>query len=325
MRRLLVFGTGAALIGLVLLVVAFYEAYLIVSTLQKEVGTVTNTNLLLEDATLEAVFLGVMAALGYGLVAKGLDGIRRQELLEMESAADVTYGRGPLSAQAAQEQHRVDIHPSQAKASATDSHPGIRHTEVAPMGLVSPAKPKEVVPSAEDKKLAPVWGPPAAPLQEPQAASSAGQVSEGAQTPVRAEGSADVQTQSMAPQEAASKGEAGTSPTPAGPSPQDTRPGQVVWEGGAPPRLQGVEVLPEPAVQGPEAATAVSPSSNEPYSQASSGSGSMTESAPQETGAPQIDPVTGLPFKPKRGRGRPKGSKSAKKVAEATSDAPPQP
>ena len=93
MRRLLVFGTGAAVIGIVLLIVAFYEAYLIVSTLQREVGNqLTNTNLLLEDATLEAVFLGVMAALGYGLVAKGLDGIRRQELLEFEGSAKI-YGR----------------------------------------------------------------------------------------------------------------------------------------------------------------------------------------------------------------------------------------
>ncbi len=128
MRRLLVFGTGAAVIGIVLLIVAFYEAYLIVSTLQKVVTTTVNTNALLEDAALEAVFLGVMAALGYGLVAKGLDGIRRQELLEMEGPVreysrervemmeGVPQGAGqPLSASGpsakAKQDKRLEPHP----------------------------------------------------------------------------------------------------------------------------------------------------------------------------------------------------------------------
>jgi hypothetical protein len=89
LRRLLVFGTGAAVIGILLTVVAFYEAYLIVGSLQKELASsINNQTLLLEDATLEAVFLGVMVALGYGLISKGLDGIRKQELLELEIPAE---------------------------------------------------------------------------------------------------------------------------------------------------------------------------------------------------------------------------------------------
>jgi hypothetical protein len=97
MRKLLFFGTGAAVIGLLFLVVAFWESYLIVSALQRQLGqTVIDTTRLLEDAAFEAVFLGIMAGIGYALISKGLDGIRREELLEAEGVAQVTFGRQQL-------------------------------------------------------------------------------------------------------------------------------------------------------------------------------------------------------------------------------------
>lgn len=302
MRRLLVFGTGAAVIGIVLLIVAFYEAYLIVSTLQTNVGqSITNTNLLLEDATLEAVFLGVMAALGYGLVAKGLDGIRRQELLEMEGAAEVTYGRGPLAVGEDQSRYVVKAGgPTQAQVAETesaDSHPGIKRPAAA--AVVKPAEAKKDFPGPGDKKLPPIWGAPKAPLQEPVSSGDRGTTSPeshadfGGTTEAGSGSGAETLTTTSTATASASTSE------PAAGTSQDTRTGEVVWEGGAPPTLEGVEVLPEPTAHGTAA---------------------LDEQSARPVGSPgevPIDPLTGLPIKPKRGRGRPKGSKSSKKLGEA--------
>ena len=89
MRRLLVFGTGAAVIGTLLLITAFYETYLIVNGLQSHLNSAiaSTSNNLLEASSLEAVFLGIMAALGYVLIAQGLEGIRKQELVDMQRGA----------------------------------------------------------------------------------------------------------------------------------------------------------------------------------------------------------------------------------------------
>ncbi|MGA2666074.1 MAG: hypothetical protein ABSF83_14130, partial [Nitrososphaerales archaeon] len=150
MRRLLAFGTGAAIVGIVLLVVAFFEAYIIVGSLQTQLAnnTVSNTNALLEDATLEAVFLGVMAALGYGLVAKGLDGIRRQELLEMEGTAQDRFGR-VINRQPNADRPRYVMRAAPDRLNGGQrprppvqaAHPGIKQPEAGPAGPVVATAP----------------------------------------------------------------------------------------------------------------------------------------------------------------------------------------
>jgi hypothetical protein len=314
LRRLLLFGTGAAVIGIVLLIVAFFEAYIIVSSLQKEVGlNAGNTNLLLEDATLEAVFLGVMAALGYGLVAKGLDGIRREELMEMEGAADRTYGRGQL--QGAQGARRIVETSNPPRAQPEPSHPGIKTSPPpaapAPVRPVAPPKPAEEslvggFPTAEDKKLAPVWGAPSTRLQEPAyTPDSVAKVQEAytdSETYDANPGSPSTQTQA-----AGSQGV--TETTVSQPSPVTTTEEPVA------PTATETNV---PQVSETPQAMA------EPTGQAYETSGSMQQTEASDTSQPgQIDPITGLPIKPKRGRGRPKGSKSSKKVPEQGSTEPP--
>ena len=311
MRRLLVFGTGAAVIGIVLLIVAFYEAYLIVSTLQREVGNqVTNTNLLLEDATLEAVFLGVMAALGYGLVAKGLDGIRRQELLEMESTAEVTYGRGQIGGNqiGLRVIERSDAVPPPSKP---DLHPGIKSAGAAAAPQTSSrasARPVQEFPAASDKKLAPVWGAPSTRLQEPTGVADSGinpsDVSDGSAT----EGGPSEKPSSVVQSEAQEGLPVNPATQPSDDGPQNVRTGEVIWEGGAPPDLAGLEAVPGPTGQSPDVSTGQEPSAS-------------IGSSPE----PSTDPVTGLPAAPKRRRGRPKGSKSSKKVPESSSSDSSQP
>jgi len=73
---------------MVLLLVAFYAAYIVVNNLQTALTEILNTpqsaTLPLEYATFQAIFLGVMAGLGYACLTQGLSGIRRQEQLDKE-------------------------------------------------------------------------------------------------------------------------------------------------------------------------------------------------------------------------------------------------
>jgi hypothetical protein len=83
--------------------------------------------------------------------------------------------------------------------------------------------------------------------------------------------------------------------------PEGAQQGQVVWEGQAPPALGGVEVLPDPESHG--AAAALEPQTSQP--------GWTSEQQLTQIGADPNAP-------PKRRRGRPKGSKSAKKPFDET-------
>lgn len=304
MRRLLVFGTGAAVIGIVLLIVAFYEAYLIVSTLQREVGNqLTNTNVLLEDATLEAVFLGVMAALGYGLVAKGLDGIRRQELLEMEGPA-LEYGREQVKIREDRSQAGRPPSPGGAgfrvRQEQTKSlHPGIKSPADKSVPYDVPVMPAPWSPSPETREEEYAAQPAPEPSLveerppvEPQVQSPTSSITE----PVSASPEATIPESSTTGQSTVPEGSTGQSSEW---HPEEPKQGEVVWETEAPPRLAGVEVLPEPATHGAAAAL------NVPYDQ-------PNEAQVQQTA--QVDTPTGAPVK--RRRGRPKGSKSAKKTAD---------
>ncbi|MDA4113600.1 MAG: hypothetical protein OK474_06115, partial [Thaumarchaeota archaeon] len=140
---LLFFGTGAAVIGLLFLVVAFWESYLIVSALQKQLGqTVIDTTRLLEDAALEAVFLGIMSGVGYALISKGLDGIRREELLEAEGVAEVTFGRQQIPSGKSKSRFvarslsgKVPMPVKRGQASSL--HPGIKQRIAQPNPMVA--------------------------------------------------------------------------------------------------------------------------------------------------------------------------------------------
>jgi hypothetical protein len=138
LRRLLFFGTGAAIIGILFLCIAFYESYLIVSTVQRQLNqSAVDTTRLLEDAALEAIFLGIMAGIGYALISLGLDGIRRQELLEAEGSAEVIFGRAQVPSR--KDSPRYVARSLSAKVSspakreqASGLHPGIKQRAAQP-------------------------------------------------------------------------------------------------------------------------------------------------------------------------------------------------
>jgi len=323
LRRLLAFGTGAAIVGIVLLVVAFYEAYLIVGSLQNQLAanTVTDTNALLEAATLEAVFLGVMAAVGYGLIAKGLDGIRRQELLEMEGPAQDDFGRAvnrrPNSdrpryvLRAAPDKVRVAQRP-QPQYQAT--HPGIKQSEGNPP---EPAVRTAPVAASAVKLSAPVISPPpsvpaAAVAVAPPASPPVAQCKvpppppDAAQPVIVLPPPAQVETP---PVVAAKTGpsEIPESTTQTTGTTVDEAPiGEVVWESGEPAKVEGVDLLPELQAQKVDAAASCEP-----------------DQQGAEWAVPgQAESGPGQPVK--RGRGRPKGSKSQKKVPEQNPQPNPQ-
>jgi len=244
MRRLVVFGTGAAIVGIVLLVVAFFESYIIVSSLQNEIATNTtpSNGVFLEDTTLEAVFLGVMAALGYGLIAQGLAGIRKEEYIELQ---------GPAT--------RVAERVEQKKRETVQNEAVVRQVQPRPRVEPMSAPPRVVI-------VPPTIASVRADEEVPATRTQAAQVA------------AD-QLYASALQRAAAAAVPQV-PSPSVAAPRNDGPA-VVWEGGPPPKLEGVEVLPEPP----------------------------------EHGAPILDkpPVVVRPPPPppvKRGRGRPKGSKN---------------
>jgi hypothetical protein len=310
LRRLLVFGTGAAVIGILLTIVAFYEAYLIVSSLQTELGNVvTNQTLLLEDATLEAVFLGVMVALGYGLISKGLDGIRKQELLELEEPAEELAARevGSIGMVVTQLPSRpmtkkavVTTSKSEQGSSTQGAFKSSTTSAASTMGAASgsPRTDQQARTSSDQKKsdwlysleaesktkaidTNQVQGPP---LQTQSAVSASPDMDQSSTTTAVTDG--------------------GVTPMVA-PEPEkmeDSKSGEITWEGGAPPALEGVEVLPEPSVHGAEAAMMESPT------EASGEVGVNSQPAQAYVSGPAVS--ADVPVK--RKRGRPKGSKSSK-------------
>jgi hypothetical protein len=295
LRRLLAFGTGAAVIGLFLLLVAFFESYIIVGQLQNELANQTsaNVNVILEDATLEAVFLGVMVALGYGLISQGLGGIRRQEMLELEKSeedemvkarvmAKITRERAAEKERAAGIRHVVTSQGMETKPRAEATAP---ETPVPPEASVPvpippvwspqvPAEAPEPIVAGTPQSLSQVTWEPSSTVPETPKSSPA--------QPVPAEQPPD---QKSAPLEPAPASQSAPLPTPgpaAAPAPEAP---EVVWEGGAPAKLEGVEVLPEPPEHG------------------------VYSAASRPSVAPEPEQPAEAPAPPKRGRGRPKGSK----------------
>ncbi len=266
MRRLLAFGTGAAVIGLFLLLVAFFESYIIVSQLQSELANQTagNVNVVLEDATLEAVFLGVMVALGYGLISQGLSGIRKQEMLELERSEEDEMVKARVMAKITRE-----------RAAEKERAAGIRHL-VTSQGIGGRDTTKSATPAPPSEPLPPAGSPIAAGASQAPGQSST------ASSPAQVETPPEIRDQ--------------PEPSPA-PAVSDVSPSgvpEVVWEGGPPSKLEGVEVLPEPPDHGvystPELPATVS-----------------------EGAEPQAEP----PAPPKRGRGRPRGSKKKQAAGSA--------
>lgn len=276
LRRLLAFGAGAAVIGLFLLLVAFFESYIIVSQLQGELANQTagNVNIILEDATLEAVFLGVMVALGYGLISQGLSGIRKQEMLELEKSEEDEMVRARVMAKIARE-----------RAAEKERAAGIRHL-VTSQGIEAQDAAKSPSPEtpAPSSEPSPPVGSPVAPEAPAPVAAEAPQMSWQSST-------------ASSPAQVETPPETRDQPTPVEPSPEpspapaasDVSPSgvpEVVWEGGPPSKLEGVEVLPEPPDHGVYSAP-----------------------EPPVTASTETEPPAEPPAPPKRGRGRPKGSK----------------
>jgi hypothetical protein len=226
LRRLLVFGTGAAVIGILLTVVAFYEAYLIVSSLQRDLASsINNQTLLLEDATLEAVFLGVMVALGYGLISKGLDGIRKQELLELELPAEEMLAlEGTMSSTPREAIRAIPRRVAPTERVTKSKDVPSPSTIVQDRSATVPASGTASPPIADQQTSAwqpPTWHRPVEPevlseMPEPQMTD--------------------------APQYSSGSGK---------PSPS----GEAVWEGGSSPSSQGTQVAAQSVVSGSQPAS----------------------------------------------------------------------
>jgi len=309
LRRLLVFGTGAAVIGILLTIVAFYEAYLIVSSLQSELGTVTNQTLLLEDATLEAVFLGVMVALGYGLISKGLDGIRKQELLELEEPAEELAARevGHLGTVVTQLPPRpmtkravVVSTKSEQDSSTQGAFKSSTTSAASTMGAASgsPRTDQQARTSSDQKKSDWLYSLEAESKTKPFDTNQV-QV-----TPLQAQGAGSTSSIMDENSLATSATDAGVTPMVATEPEKmaDSKSGEITWEGGAPPALEGVEVFPEPSVHGAEVA----------MMESSSGASGEVGGASQQVQVDVAGPAASPEVPVKRKRGRPKGSKSSK-------------
>ena len=346
MRRLLVFGTGAAVIGTLLLITAFYETYLIVNGLQSHLNTaITQTsNNLLEASSIEAVFLGIMAALGYVLIAQGLEGIRKQELVDMQrgtsrlsqpaqrarlptTEAEGERPRGWLSALSpkggvAQEQASPAEQPPPAAGSETQKTFFFSAQPPAPSGPTTTAE-KLAVPSGRETKNQVVSRAPetvtppgmnqpvASTLQEPERHVEL-EPSMPVDEPVIITSEQTTPTETATIEAPAMEEE--KEPTYVTSTTETSGTGGVAWEGGPPAPLEGVEVLPEPRT----AASWVSPSARP--GRAGAAESEITGQIPTpEATANQEAPAR------KRGRGRPRGTKKKKSDEPETSvpDNPP--
>lgn len=242
--------------GIVLLIISFAVAYSIVTGLQNTLGgSLSSANPStgpLVYATFEAVFLGVMAALGYGLITKGLDGIRRQELLEagelyaapvvepMRRAAPMTVVQAkPKPAPAAVPSGR----PTGTASQPARPEPAPRRTILPPtysdssdwMNLPEPAKPED---------LTDLYTSPKIETEEPKVEAPPEPAPEPAETmqvePLMPSGTP------AAEEEPAEEVAAEVEPEEVPVEPQ----GEVMWEGAAPVPPTEVEVPPETESQG---------------------------------------------------------------------------
>jgi hypothetical protein len=235
----------------VLLLIAFLESYIIVAGLQNQIATnsTTNNGVFLEDTTLGAIFLGVMASIGFVLISQGLSGIRREEMIELQGPARRVVNRDEAREREA--------------ASAN--------------GIVAPAQPppREEAKPVETRNA---YIPPSIPSvradEEPSTVRSAAPIPIPPRPDSYTSGSYSRPSGTTYAQSTATQVPVASAP------PRGTGP-PVLWEGGAPPKLEGVEILPEP----PEHDARV-----------------------QETPAPPVHSQSG--FQVKRRRGRPKGSKN---------------
>jgi hypothetical protein len=295
LRRLLVFGTGAAVIGIILTVVAFYESYLIVSSLQRDLGAATNQTVLLEESTLEAVFLGVMVALGYGLISKGLDGIRRQEMLELELPVEEMLRRDSNDARRNKSKSNIPQPKQRARVQVVKQTDGASSTVIqdAPVEQREQRVPS-TPPPAQPRS---VWQPsrePEVQSEPPMTATTASPQQLDTSEPIQASPEPVSESPAMEVPQC----------TPEAVKTDESNSEEMGWEGGPPPALEGVEVPPEPSVYGAQPAAFDSSTST---SQQTDSTSEQVQVNAQEA---SIIPVVA----PKRKRGRPKGSKSAKAV-----------
>ncbi len=167
LRKLLVFGTGAAVIGIILLLLAFYEAFIIINNFEanfaSSLGGTSSATFSLTYATVQAVFLGAIIAIGYGLVTKGLDGLRRQEQLEKEGQWSETVVSLRPQARAPQPQMRVPRPPGMATRPRTFSSQPATQDTIPPEQTGPRAAPEPMVVESE--------APPPRPMMKTVATS----------------------------------------------------------------------------------------------------------------------------------------------------------
>jgi len=303
LRRLLIFGTGAAVIGTLLLITAFYETYLIVNGLQSHLNTaIANTsNNLLEASTLEAVFLGIMAALGYVLIAQGLEGIRKQELVDMQrGAASLSTAELRTRAPSAEGQGEKP----RAWPSILTAKGGVAQMSDAPAEQNPP-------PSAAEPQKTFLFS------SQTQASSSTGTAAE---QPASPSGSGPAEQRMRAPEPAVtmeaspvevSSLEKTTGAASASTASKGSDDNAVSWEGGAPAPLRGVDVIPEPPTYRSWPATSLRAAQITPPVAETSEPGLVPVS--------EIEAGQGEPPR-KRGRGRPKGTKKKKTQQSETTE-----
>ncbi|MDA4123567.1 MAG: hypothetical protein OK456_10350 [Thaumarchaeota archaeon] len=318
MRRLLSFGAGAAIIGTLLLIAAFYETYVVVNSLQTHLNTAisSTSNNLLEDSSVEAVFLGIMAILGYILIAQGLEGIRKQELVDLQktnmrmtaplprarpipkvpaqkpagwhppvSASQVTATVASTTA-SAETAAQAPAKESRSRFSllfgSKSESPDSKSSELPP-STTSSNQDQSVHPTETETSIAPPAETPSSQVVEPTSPTQFAQLSKGP-GPVVPESVVEAATAASA---------------------SDSSSGTVAWEGGGPPNLEGVEVVPE----------APSPTQESASDMSGTSQGHSPTDVPSETPA-------GTDAPPKRRRGRPKGTKKkAEPEPEPTSPA----
>ena len=272
MRKLLTLGAGAAIVGIILLVIAFAVSYVVVAGLQSDLAAslsgLSASTLSLTYATLEAVFLAVMIVLGYGLITKGLDGVRRQEQMERgEVWAEPLFSQPPQAA-AAPTEAKTAPQPAQPRAARPSMIPRPR---ASPARVVQGSRPVQLLQTRQMQPLSVVTTetkvtnappPPPTPVvvvvqAPPQSATSpqANFVEVRDANVAEAEPTGgETATLEEPPRREALPEPAAEVPTMTTPLLEPTRPeSDVKWEGGEPEMPAGIEILPEPEQHGVEA------------------------------------------------------------------------
>lgn len=343
MRRLLAFGTGAAIAGIGLLVVSFIVAYFVVTSLQTDLSNIGGAAAAtgpLEYATLEAVFLGIMAAIGYGLITKGLDGIRREEQLERSEVWTEPMFQPTMQATQPGQKGQTPARPVASAERVMTGKPRQPTKMVQSVAPVQPIAPVVAVTpqSAVQPAVQPAEQPapivqPATPAPPPETVEPPEQFK-----PVEPAPPPSWMGPEQSKEESEIQMEHERVQPRFGPLLEEPKTEtEVKWEGEAPELPRDVEVLPEPelhganwAIERESFATQVPPKEPEPEPEAPMIPPPASEPMPAESEAPLPTPAapepvaaesTGTPISRERPRAR-RRERKAKTGPPAQQDQP---